>query len=82
VAGAVLRFNPYTWNNDTRSEGPLAEPHLIMVSDREELQTPAGQLTATTVKNGERDTVWYATIDGTLAVVQYFNGVETWILKQ
>ena len=25
AAGRVVRFNPYTWRNDTRDNGPVAE---------------------------------------------------------
>ena len=80
-AGAVLRFNPYTWNSRTQSTGPLAEPRQIEVADSVEVEVPRGKFTATSVSNGDRETAWYAILDGTLTVVQYFNGIETWILK-
>lgn len=80
-AGAVLRFNPYTWNSRTQSTGPLAEPRQIEVADSVEVEVPRGKFTATSVSNGDRETAWYAILDGTPTVVQYFNGIETWILK-
>ncbi len=79
--GSVMRFNPYTWNNSTRASGPLAEPHRIKMSGLSRVETLAGSFQALSVANGDYDKVWYADIDGTLTVVKYFNGIETWVLK-
>jgi hypothetical protein len=76
-----VQFNPYTWNNTTRSSGPLAEPRLIKVTTPAEVQTLAGRFQTCSAASGDRDTAWYAEIDGTLSVVKYFNGIETWYLK-
>lgn len=81
MSGDVLRFHPYTWNNATRSQGPLAEPHPVEITAAEVLQTPAGQYTAKAVKRGDHDAVWYAAVNDTVTVVKYFNGIETWYLK-
>jgi membrane protease YdiL (CAAX protease family) len=79
AAGSVLRFNPFTWNNTTRTSGPLAEARPIQVSspavESAELEQPCS------LQSGDRDTVTYASINGTLTVVSYFNGIETWVLK-
>lgn len=79
---AVLRFNPFTWNNTIGASSPLAEPRLVTAGALEELQTPAGQYLARPVKSGDRDIAWYATRNGALTVIQYFNGIETWILRE
>jgi membrane protease YdiL (CAAX protease family) len=79
--GSVMRFNPYTWNNTTRSSGPLAEPQQIKVSGPSRVETPAGSFQAWSTAKGDRDQVWYANIDGTLTVVKYFNGIETWVIE-
>lgn len=81
VPGDVLRFHPYTWNNDTRSQGPLSKPHPVVITAAEVLQTPAGHFTATAVRRGDHDTAWYAAVNDTVVVVKYFNGIETWYLK-
>jgi membrane protease YdiL (CAAX protease family) len=75
--GNVIHFNAYTWNNTTRTNGPLVEPRLIKVTG----QLPAEAGESCLVESGDRETVEYATINSTLTVVKYFNGIETWILK-
>lgn len=79
--GSVLRFNPYTWLDQARGSGPLAEPRLVKVTAPVEVQTPAGVFSAWLVTVSDREKAWYADIGGVLVVVQYFNGVETWTLK-
>lgn len=80
--GSVLRFNPYTWNNTTRASGPLAEPKLVKVTAPVEVQAPVERLQTCSAARGEHDIAWYGNIDGALTVVKYFNGIETWYLKQ
>lgn len=79
--GGVMRFNPFTWNQNTRSNGPLAEPRVIKVTPSTEVQTPARSFQACSAASGNRETVWYADIGGVLTIVKYFNGIETWYLN-
>lgn len=79
--GSVIRFNPYTWNNTTRTSGPVAEPRLVKVTSPAGGQMPAEGSETCLIMSGDRETVEYAHINGTLTIVEYFNGIETWVLK-
>jgi hypothetical protein len=79
AAGAHL-FRPYTWREATQDSGPQTQLLLLMVTGTEEVTTPAGTFTAWRVQVGEREIAWYA-VDAPHILVQYFNGMETWLLE-
>lgn len=79
-AGSVIRFSPYTWIEARRTSGPLAETRAIVVDAPVEAQSPAGSWQGCSIASGSRETAWYADVDGSLAVVKYHNGIETWYL--
>jgi membrane protease YdiL (CAAX protease family) len=77
--GSIIKFDPYTWRQTTQDQGPLAEIRNLNVSE-EEVQTPAGTFTAWKVSAHRDETAWFDVSDG-VTVVQFFNGIETWVLK-
>ena len=80
TSGRVALFNPYTWREKTRDNGPEAKAEVVQVVGMEEVVTPAGSFSAWRVNLGTRATAWYAAKDPRTVVV-FFNGVETWYLK-
>jgi membrane protease YdiL (CAAX protease family) len=77
--GSVIRFDPYTWRSTTRDQGPVAETRNLTVTE-EEVQTPAGTVAAWKVITHKDEAAWFD-LDGGVKVVQFFNGIETWVLK-
>lgn len=80
ASGRVVLFNPFTWREKTRDNGPQAKAEVIKVVGLEKVVTPRGSFTAWRVDLGTRATAWYAANDPRTVVV-FFNGVETWYLK-
>lgn len=78
--GRVVIFNPFTWREKTRDNGPQAKAEIVNVVGIENVDTPAGSFSAWRVDMGTRATAWYDTADPR-RVVKFFNGVETWYLK-
>ena len=78
--GRVVIFNPFTWREKTRDNGPQARAEVLKVVGMEEVLTPAGSFSAWRVDLGTRATAWYDSADPR-RVVKFFNGVETWYLK-
>ena len=79
-AASAYLFTPYTWRDATQDNGPQVQLLLVVVSGPEEVTTPAGTFTVWKVQVGERETAWYA-VDAPHTLVQYFNGMETWVLE-
>ena len=80
-AASAYTFNPYTWREKTLDNGPRTQLILVRVTGVEDITTPAGTFTTWAVQVGERKTAWY-TVDNPHIVVKYFNGMETWLLKE
>lgn len=77
--GMIVQFDPYTWRNETNDQGPTTRTRRVTVEGLDEVTTPAGTFQAWKVTSGP-ETAWLHAADG-LTVVQFFNGIETWALK-
>jgi membrane protease YdiL (CAAX protease family) len=80
--GQTARFHPFMWRQATQDNGPVAAQWLVMVTGRERIDTPAGAFHAWKVAFGTHQTVWLDDSVMPTRPVRFFNGVETWALKE
>lgn len=80
--GQTARFHPFMWRQDTQDNGPIAAQWLVMVTGREKIAVPAGEFRAWKVAFGNNQSVWLDDSVTPARPVKFFNGVETWALKQ
>ncbi len=80
--GQTARFDPFTWRPATEDSGPVAAQWLVMVMGRERITTPAGAFQTWKVTFGNQQTVWLDDSVTPAQPVRFFNGVETWALKE
>lgn len=80
--GQTARFHPFMWRPATQDNGPVAAQWLVMVAGREKIDTPAGAFHAWKVAFGNHQTVWLDDSVTPARPIRFFNGVETWILKE